>query len=680
MVDHVYINRMVRSKETKDHLKAAELLNTHFSNLQNKELAWQDLQDLTRDKDNQDVRYTATVCIGEHISQIPDTNQAWQDLVRLTKDSFPKVRLAAASSLVSAFSCVSDKNQAWKDLIELTQDEDSIVRMYAYHSLGRASVLKATEAENGDRLLREIKAAIRYFEKSSQEEEKGPARFCLPFYRSYFAIIFQDAKEDEVKRYLNQAKIEVGRSDSKAELIEAVENLAKALQESQKMKTRSIEEISNELNAYRWYCDKAANHMAAADESAPGAVKLMRKCNPLLEEKIQATIAEIQKSAKQICQATLGSGTKFEASAAEIHRQSKVLSKGDLVSVQNSSSRIVTQLLEFCKLLSEEEKGSVCDVVKEIAHTSEFPEKLHLIEIALSHLNPILEAHRMSKADVVILSVLPEEYCALSAHLMNLQSPPDMGSIPNIYAWQFGEIACPKFNGTYKVAIGMTCRPGNNQSALAVKEAIQLWRPRYIIFSGIAGGLPDPKKKYADLKLGYVVIADVVYGYEYGKIDEKYEPRGNWTKNTDQGLLTSASAYAHKGLWQKQIIASPPKASDPRAITGEIASGEKVVDDRTNEFFAQVLKRWPKIKAVEMEGAGVGSAIEQAQSLGIAVGFMVIRGISDLLLAEEGDQSGGTGVRDDWKAYASGTAAAFTTGWIADGLPLPPLDRSSISS
>jgi nucleoside phosphorylase len=363
-----------------------------------------------------------------------------------------------------------------------------------------------------------------------------------------------------------------------------------------------------------------------------------------------------------------------------MYKAAKALSAGDLVSMQRCSTRIAKQLKKFCKILPADEKGSMCEVVEEITHTSEFPDKLHLIEIALSHLNPILEAHKMSKADVVILSVLSEEYGALSDHLMNLQPPPDMGSIPNIYAWQFGEVPCPKFNGTYKVAIGMTCRAGNNQSALAVKEAIQLWRPRYIIFSGIAGGLPDPKKDYANLKLGYVVIADVVYGYEYGKIDENYEPRGNWTKNTDQGLLTSASAYAHKGLWQKQIIASPPKASDPRAITGEIASGEKVVDDRTNEFFSQVLKRWPKIKAVEMEGAGVGSAIEQAQSLGIAVGFMVIRGISDLLLAEEGDQSGGTKARDDWKAYASDTAAAFTTGWIAEGLPLPPSDRSSISS
>jgi nucleoside phosphorylase len=78
-----------------------------------------------------------------------------------------------------------------------------------------------------------------------------------------------------------------------------------------------------------------------------------------------------------------------------------------------------------------------------------------------------------------------------------------------------------------------------------------------------------------------------------------------------------------------------------------------------------------------MEGAGIGSAIEQAQSLKVPVGFMVIRAISDLPRPEEdGDKTRGTEERDAWKAYASDVAAAFTIGWIADGLPLPPLARN----
>ena len=102
-------------------------------------------------------------------------------------------------------------------------------------------------------------------------------------------------------------------------------------------------------------------------------------------------------------------------------------------------------------------------------------------------------------------------------------------------------------------------------------------------------------------------------------------------------------------------------------VRGEIASGDQVVDDPTNDFFAQVLKAWPRINAVEMEGAGAAAAIELAKSQGIPTRFMMIRGISDLSRAK--GKNKGTKERDAWKAYASDAAAAFVMGWISYGLP-----------
>ena len=496
----------------------------------------------------------------------------------------------------------------------------------------------------------------------------GPASFCHPFYRTYLAITFQEAKEDEVQKYLAEAKEAVGSSKSKDELLKAVENLAEALQEAQRLKDRPFQEVASELNAYRWYCEKAAEYMDSAEDEAPGAVKLMRMCNPLLEERIQATIAEIQEKARQICQITRGSGKEFEVPGAEIHQAAKFLSTGDLVSIERTSSSIVKQLKKFCRLLPEKEKDQVCRDVEEIESEADFPEKLHLIDRALFNLEPILKSHRRPLVDVVILTVLPEEYSRVLAKLSGHSLPQDMGSDPNIYTWRFGEANCTNHSGAYKVAVGMIGRAGDIQSALAAKEAISRWRPNYLIFSGIAGGLPD-----SALKKGDVIIADCIYGYEYGKIEENFKPRGNWTFKTDQGLLTGAIAYACQESWRDRINAKPPEKCEPKVISGEIASGEKVIDDPTNEFFKQVIKQWPKVKAVEMEGAGIGSAIEQAQSLKIPVGFMVIRAISDLPRSEEeGDKTRGTEERDAWKAYASDAAAAFTIGWIADGLPLPP--------
>jgi hypothetical protein len=419
------------------------------------------------------------------------------------------VRGGAADALGDAFSQLSDhdKTQAWQDLRRLTQDENSYVRMYAYHSLGRISVFMATEAEGNNALDRLLKTAVGYFEKSSCEQYRcNPASFCYPFYRIYFIITFQDPKEYEVRRYIAEAKEAVGRSESKDALIKAAENMASAVKKSRRIRDRPIEEIKTKLDTYRWNCDQAAEQIKLAEYKAPGAVKLMRACSPLLEERITATIAEIQQSAKKIRQVTHRSSAEFKDPGSQICKAAGDLSSGNLDSVQLSSSIIVMYLKKFCQLLPKDEKDTVCKVVEKIEHTPEISEKLQNIALAFSNLNPILQELQPSLADIAILTVLPEEYSAIYNQLTDFIALPNMGSKPNLYAWQFSNVYCSKYNSTYKVAIGMIGRAGTNQSALAVKEAIDLWKPRYIFLIEIAGGL-------ADLRKGDVIIADVIYGY-----------------------------------------------------------------------------------------------------------------------------------------------------------------------
>jgi hypothetical protein len=349
------------------------------------------------------VRGSAADALGTAFSHVPDASkdQAWQDLIRLTKDEDRSVRGSAAYALGTAFSHVPDasKDQAWQDLIRLTKDEDSHVRGSAYHSLGRASVFKATETADKDALKKELENAIIYFEKSLQESTYSPARFCHPFYCTYFAITFQEAKEEEVEKYLAEAKVAVGGSESKDELLKAVENLAGALRESQRLKMRSFQEVASELNTYRWYCEKAADHMAAAEDKAPGATKLLRKCNSLIEEKIQITIKEIQEKARQICQTTRGSGTEFEAPGVEINRAAKALSSEDIHKTQRNIIGIIFQLKEFCRLLPEGKREFVCGVIEEIELATEFPDKLCNIELALSYVNSDVKAALKSDDD-----------------------------------------------------------------------------------------------------------------------------------------------------------------------------------------------------------------------------------------------------------------------------------------
>jgi nucleoside phosphorylase len=276
-----------------------------------------------------------------------------------------------------------------------------------------------------------------------------------------------------------------------------------------------------------------------------------------------------------------------------------------------------------------------------------------------------------SSVDIVILTALPEEYQAIGAHLTDLHPPLGTETTPNLYAWQLGVVPRAGKDGTYRVAVGMTGRAGTNESALATMDAIQRWNPRYVFFVGIAGGLSSVQK-------GDVVLADIIYGYEYGKVEALFQPRSNWTYKTDLALLNGANAYALQKQWHDFVRATPPTECTPNFITGEIASGDKVVDDPTNAFFAQVLKTWPKVKAVEMEGAGVGSAIEQSHALGKEVGFTMIRAISDVPRPARGEEVRGTQERDAWKRYAAATSAAFVVGFVASNFfPVSPKDNRS---
>jgi HEAT repeat protein/nucleoside phosphorylase len=573
--------KLTQDEDSGVRIVAAEALGKVFSKVSDKDHAWQILLRLTRDENN-DVRLGATGALGSAFSHVPDKARAWQDLMWLTQEEDIYMRRRVAEVLGAAFDLVPDREKAWQDLIRLTKDLDSNVRSYAYYSLGKASVSKANEADDSDILRSELEASLTYFEKSSQESGHSPARFCYQFYRAYFAITFQRARSDEVQRYLAEAKEAVGVSESKDVLLKAVENLAQALQESQRLKGRPFQEIVSELNAYRWYCDKAASYMTTAEESAPVAVKLMRKCNPLLDERIQATIAEIQKKARQICEITRGSGIEYEAPAAELQKAAKGLSAGDLSNIQKSSFMIALQLKKFCRLLPAEDKEQVCEIVEEIEHEPEFPEKLNKIMSALLCLGPVLVDKSTSLPDVVILTVLPEEYGCIRNRLTELGPSPDLGLSHNLYAWTLGKVFCENFKADYKVAVGMIGRAGTNQATLAVIEAVQLWRPRYILFSGIAGGLPDLKEENAYPRLGDVVVADVIYGYEYGKIDKKFKPRANWTYRTDQALLAGAIAYALSDGWREHIKATPPWECAPKVTCGEIASSDKLMDDPTS--------------------------------------------------------------------------------------------------
>jgi HEAT repeat protein len=308
------LHRLTNDEIRKVRNGAAYALGSAFSQVPDKQQAWNDLHRLTNDEDSS-VRSSAAYALRSAFSHVPDKQQAWNDLHRLISEYKIHVRCIATFSLGSAFSQVPDKQQAWNDLHRLTNDEDSSVRASSNHSLGRVSIFMASHAETEEDYKKYLETAIEFFEKvaleSSFKNSYNPAQFCLPFYRSFHTIIFkmQEAKE-EVNKYLEEAKVAIEGSKSKELLFEAVENLAKALEEVQKLGDIDLQAMKGELNFYRIYCDRVSELMNDTHEKAPYATNVLIKGLPILDRNLKATIEEIQEKAKIACKESKGTEAK----------------------------------------------------------------------------------------------------------------------------------------------------------------------------------------------------------------------------------------------------------------------------------------------------------------------------------------------------------------------------------
>lgn len=284
-----------------------------------------------------------------------------------------------------------------------------------------------------------------------------------------------------------------------------------------------------------------------------------------------------------------------------------------------------------------------------------------------------------ASVDVAIITILPEEYQAVLQLLKRVRTVIGSYELDNQHAWVVGEVDSPTASLPYCVALAMSPRAGTNAAVIATKNTLQAFDPRCVLVVGVAGG-------FGDLNLGDVVVADRICAYEYGKIDDGFRPRHDLDSPTDAAVVSAARTLAARHPdWYDQLThsgGSPQNA--PKIVVGEIASGDKVVDDPTDDFFASVLRSRPKIQAVEMEGAGAAAAIQDAREMQRAVSFGMIRGISDLpraggsQLGNEHGISRQTETRDSWKRQASVAAATTAIQLIRLSWPRPP--RAELST
>lgn len=221
----------------------------------------------------------------------------------------------------------------------------------------------------------------------------------------------------------------------------------------------------------------------------------------------------------------------------------------------------------------------------------------------------------------VILTALPVEYAAVRVHLSDLhEQTHEQGTV-----YEEGTFRGEQVWDVVLVEIGA----GNAKTAAEAERAMQHFRPRVLLFVGIAGGLKD-------VEIGDIVVATKVYGYESGKAESEFLPRPH-VFTPSYRLEQRARAAGRKIDWMKRLE-SPADGLKPRVFLGAIATGEKVVASRASEISRFIQENYGDSLAIEMEGHG----LLEAASINEQVEALVVRGISDLLDRKSQSDAGGS--------------------------------------
>jgi nucleoside phosphorylase len=258
---------------------------------------------------------------------------------------------------------------------------------------------------------------------------------------------------------------------------------------------------------------------------------------------------------------------------------------------------------------------------------------------------------READVDVAIITVLPEEYHAVLRKLENVRHVIEPDGRANVYVWATGEIRSDDPTSRHRLVVAMAGEAGEVSGALATKRTIDRWNPRDVLLVGIAGGVND------SVELGDVVVSSQIWGYEHGHLGSHYDTGGAFFFLPAPALLKAARDLGPG--WRRRIEVSAPTARvRSKVVEGRTASGDKVIESTNSNYFAESIRLQTFIISVDMEGAGAAAAVAKDHESGGTTGFLMIRGISDLV-EKNGGGRGRNPQRDQWKRYAADVAASF---------------------
>jgi len=233
-----------------------------------------------------------------------------------------------------------------------------------------------------------------------------------------------------------------------------------------------------------------------------------------------------------------------------------------------------------------------------------------------------------SPSRALVLTALPVEREAVLRHLTN---PTEERHSTGI-RYDLGDFS------SWKICLAQI-GPGNSSAALETEKAISHFNPEIALFVGIAGGVKD-------VKVGDVVAATKVYGYESGADREHFQPRPD-VGLASYPIVQEAHVVARGNEWRARIYGHA-SSGIPKVFIGPIAAGAKVIKSSLGLVATLLRESYGDTLAVEMEGEGFMRAAYTNK-----VDAMVIRGVSDLLDGKAAADASGS------QEIASDHAAAF---------------------
>lgn len=201
----------------------------------------------------------------------------------------------------------------------------------------------------------------------------------------------------------------------------------------------------------------------------------------------------------------------------------------------------------------------------------------------------------MTQPIVAVLTALPLEYTAVRDHLTDVekQEHPRYGTLATV-----GRLS----DSPWSVAL-LELGEGNLTAATLTERVMSWLEPQAVFFVGVAGSLKP------DIEIGDVVVATKVYGIHGGK-------------EIDKDFLVRPEAW--RASHRLEQAAREALREDPHAHLKPIAAGDVVLASARSALAEHLRTHYNDAAAIEMEGAGIASAVHLADG-----NALVIRGISD---------------------------------------------------